>query len=111
MNNENQIPLNSPFTKGDFKTPPFVKGGLGGICLLLLSACTTLPQTVEVPVAVPCTAPPEIARPRLAIGALRADSPPADVIRAYAESLEAVAGYAEQLETILNGYREGGRAR
>jgi len=111
MNNENQIPSNFPFSKRYFNTPPFAKGGLGGICLLLLSACSTLPRTVEVPVAVPCTAPPEVARPRLALGALRPDSPPADVIRAYAESLEAVAGYAEQLETILNGYREGGRAR
>jgi len=111
MNNENQIPPNLLFAKGNFKTPPFVKGGLGGICLLLLSACSNLPQTVAVPVAVPCTAPPEIARPRLALGALRPDSPPVDVIRAYAESLEAIAGYAEQLETILNGYREGGRAR
>jgi len=79
--------------------------------IIALAGCSTLPKTVEVPVAVPCTAPPEIARPRLAIGALLPDSPPADVIRAYAESLEAVAGYAGQLETILDGYREGGRAR
>ncbi len=79
--------------------------------IIALAGCSTLPQTVQVPVAVPCTAPPEITRPRLAIGTLRPDSPPADVIRAYAESLEAVAGYAEQLETILYGYREGGRAR
>jgi hypothetical protein len=71
----------------------------------LLSACTTLPPTVEVPVAIPCPAPPVIARPHLSLGTLRPDSPPAEVIRAYAESLEAVAGYAEQLETVLEGYR------
>jgi len=81
------------------------------VVTLFLSACSTLPQTVAVPVAVPCAAPPDIARPRLTIGTLRPDSPPADVIRAYAESLEALAGYAEQLETILDGYREGGRGR
>lgn len=80
-------------------------------CLFLLSACSTLPPTVEVPVAVPCTAPPQVARPHLTIRNLRPDSPPADVVRAYAESLEAIAGYAEQLETILDGYRGGGSVR
>lgn len=78
---------------------------------LILAGCGTLPPTVEVPVAIPCTAPPEVARPHLAIRNLRPDSPPAEVVRAYAESLEAVAGYAEQLETILDGYRGGGSAR
>ncbi len=73
--------------------------------LLILSACSTLPSTVDIPVAVPCIAPPEIIRPRLTIGKLRSDSPPAEVIRSYAESLEAVAGYAAQLETLLGGYR------
>ncbi len=79
--------------------------------ILILAGCGTLPRTVEVPVAVPCTAPPEVTRPHLAIRNLRTDSPPADVVRAYAESLEAVAGYAEQLETILDGYRGGSSAR
>lgn len=78
---------------------------------LIAAGCSTLPPTVEVPVAVPCPAPPEIARPHLAVRNLRSDSPPAEVIRAYAESLEAVAGYAEQLETILDGYRGGNGAR
>lgn len=78
---------------------------------LILTGCSTLPPTVEVPVAVPCPAPPQVARPRLTIRNLRPDSPPAEVIRAYAESLEAVTGYAEQLETILDGYRGGSGAR
>ena len=81
------------------------------ICASYLLGCSTLPATVEIPIAVPCTPPPEIARPGLALGTLKPESPPAEVIRAYAESLEAVAGYAEQLETILGGYREGSRAR
>lgn len=85
------------------------------ICLLivaLLSGCaSSLPRTVEVPIAVPCPAPPEIARPRLTIGKLKPESSPAEVERAYAESLEAIAGYAKQLEKILNGYRSDNRGR
>lgn len=73
--------------------------------LLLAIGCSAVPRTVEVPVAVPCPAPPEISRPRLAVGLLRADSAPAEVVRAYAASLEALAGYAERLEAILDGYR------
>lgn len=75
------------------------------LIVLVTSGCSTLPRTVEIPVAVPCTAPPVVARPRLTISTLIPASSPSDVIRAYAESLEEVAGYAEHLETILNGYR------
>lgn len=81
------------------------------IVALCLSACSTLPATVAVPVAVPCSAPVEIARPTLAIRDLQPDSPPADVIRAYAESMEALAGYAERLELLLDGYRGGSSVR
>ena len=73
---------------------------------MVLSGCSsTLPRTVEIPVAVPCTPPPVVIRPHLAISTLQLNSPPAEVIRAYAVSLEQVTGYAQQLETILNGYR------
>ncbi len=71
----------------------------------LLAGCSTLPRTVEVPVAIPCPAPPKVSRPRLAVGSLLPDSAPAEVVRAYAASMEALAGYAERLETILDGYR------
>ena len=78
---------------------------------LVLAGCSALPRTVDIPIATPCPAPPQVARPHLTIRGLKPDSPPADVIRAYAESLEAVAGYAEQLETLLDGYRGGDGAR
>jgi len=70
------------------------------------TGCATVPRTVDIPVAVPCPAPPEFARPHLPIAALRPESQPSEVIRAYAESLELLAGYATQLETVLNGYRK-----
>jgi len=78
---------------------------------MLLSGCSTLPQTVDVPIAVPCTPPPAIQRPQLSIRHLKPGLPPAEVKRLYAESLEQLSGYAGYLETLLNGYREGNRAR
>lgn len=81
---------------------------LVALLLLLNTACAgSLPRTVEVPVAVPCPAPPQIHRPRLAIGSLTPDTPPAEVVRAYVSTIEALGGYATQLETILDGYRGG----
>lgn len=71
---------------------------------LLLPACASLPQTVEVPVAVPCPAPPATARPRLAIRDIRPESPPAEVERAYVTSLEQLGGYVAELEQIIKGY-------
>lgn len=81
------------------------------VLALIMGGCSTLPQTVEVPVAVPCSPPPVIQRPHLAIRNLKPGLPPADVKRLYAESLEQLGGYAEYLETILAGYREGSSAR
>lgn len=78
---------------------------------MLLSGCCTLPETAEVPVAVPCTPPPVIQRPQLSIRHLKAGLPPAEVKRLYAESLEQLSGYATGLEKLLYGYREGSRAR
>ena len=71
---------------------------------LLLSACSTLPPVVEVPVAVPCPAPPVTTRPRLAIRDLRPGSQPAEVEKAYATTLEQLGGYAAELEQIVKGY-------
>lgn len=79
--------------------------------VLFAAGCSTLPATVDIPVAVPCPAPPVIARPRLTVHDLRPDSSPAEVIRAYAESLEAIAGYAESLEEVLDGYRQPGATK
>jgi len=73
---------------------------------LILVACTTIPKTVEVPIAVECPQPPEITRPQLAVKTLQPASPPAEVIKAYAMTLEQLAGYATELETILKGYRK-----
>lgn len=78
---------------------------------VFLSGCCTLPETVEVPVAVPYTPPPVIQRPQLSIRHLKAGLPPAEVKRLYAESLEQLSGYATGLEKLLDGYREGNRAR
>lgn len=79
--------------------------------VVLLSGCSTLPPTVEVPIAVPCPPPPVIQRPRLSISNLTPGLPPAEVKRMYAESLEQLGGYAEYLEQLLNGYREGSGGR
>lgn len=73
--------------------------------LLLCLGCAHAPQVVNVPVAVPCPAPPAIARPHLPIASLRKDDPPAAVMRAYAATVEALSGYARELEAILQGYR------
>ena len=76
------------------------------IFILLMCGCSTLPKTVEIPIAVPCTVPPEISRPKLAISALKPDSLPAELIKAYEVSLEELGGYARQLEKVLEGYRK-----
>lgn len=73
---------------------------------LLAFGCSTMPQTVEVPVAVPCPVPPVFERPRLAIRDIRPESPPAEVEKAYATTLEQLGGYAEYLERLLKGYRK-----
>lgn len=74
---------------------------------LALTGCAATPRTVEVrvPVPVDCPAPVVPARPVLPVGALTADTPPADVVRAYAASVEALMGYAGALEAVLSGYR------
>jgi len=65
-----------------------------------------LPKTVEVPIATPCPAPPAVKRPDLPLLAeLKPNSPPNEVIKAYAVSLEELAGYATLLENYLNAYR------
>lgn len=74
------------------------------LALLILPACAGLPQTVDVPVAVPCQTPPVTARPRLAIRDIRPESPPDEVAKAYATTLEQLGGYAAELEQIIKGY-------
>ncbi len=74
------------------------------LCLLAFG-CAHAPPAVEIPVAVPCQAPPQVVRPHLPISDLRAADSPDNVVRAYAVSVEALIGYAKELETILSGYR------
>lgn len=77
---------------------------LAVLCLLSVG-CAHTPSTVEIPVAVPCPAPPATVRPHLPISDLRGTDSPDNVVRAYAASVEALIGYAKELETILSGYR------
>lgn len=72
-----------------------------------LCSCSHLPKTVQVPVAVPCKAPPVVARPHLPAADLDAYTPPDQVIKALVASMEILKGYAAELETLLNGYRPG----
>ncbi|RJP17895.1 MAG: hypothetical protein C4529_13880 [Deltaproteobacteria bacterium] len=74
------------------------------LCLLAMG-CAHAPPSVEVPVAVPCPAPPRVVRPHLPISDLRPTDSPDNVVRAYAASVETLIGYARELETILSGYR------
>ncbi len=75
------------------------------VAFLLLCGCAHGPATVQVPIAVPCPVPREVARPHLPIADLRPGDAPDNVVRAYAASMETLIGYARELETILSGYR------
>lgn len=77
---------------------------IAAICLLT-SGCAHAPPTAEIPVAVPCPAPPATVRPHLPIADLRSTDSPDNVVKAYAASVETLIGYAKELETILSGYR------
>lgn len=114
MKNQKQIPPSPPLSKWGVLKSPFVKGGLRGICLLLLAACApavTLPTTVKIPVPVQCPEPRIIPRPHLAIATLPDKPAPDQYVRAVESSLEALMGYAEQLEKQRNGYRRDAGAR
>lgn len=67
--------------------------------------CASAPRVVELPVPIPCPAPPETTRPHLPIADLHDGDSPDNVVRAYAASVEALLGYARELETLLSGYR------
>ncbi len=75
------------------------------VLCLLFAGCAHAPPAVEIPVAVPCPAPPQGIRPHLPIADLRSTDSPDNVVRAYAASVETLIGYARELETILSGYR------
>ncbi len=75
-------------------------------CVLALAGCATsrvVTQTVDVPVPViqKCPTPVIPARPHLPIAGLTSRSAPADVERAYVESVSLLEGYAAQLEALL----------
>lgn len=73
--------------------------------LILLPACTHVPRTVEVPVAVPCPPPPPVARPTLPIDRLTGSSTSAEIVRAYVVTVQKLIDYARELEILLDGYR------
>jgi hypothetical protein len=76
----------------------------------LITACApavTLPTVAKIPVPVPCTPPPVVVRPKLAIGKLPPKPTPDQYVRAVESSLEALMGYAEELEKYLAGYGKG----
>jgi hypothetical protein len=80
--------------------------------LLLLCGCAArpaaipLPKVVKepVPFAVYC-APARPAPPALAIAGLRADSPPADTVRAYAADVAALKAAVTQRDELLDSCR------
>jgi len=76
-----------------------------------LCACAHQPELVQVPVAVPCSPPPVLARPHLPVADLTADTPANQVMKAYLASLETLKGYAAELEKLLDGYRGGDGGR
>lgn len=77
------------------------------VLLVTVAACAHQPA-VQVPVAVPCPAPPPVVRPKLLVTGLTQATPPDQVMKALIASLEILAGYAGELETLLDGYRKGG---
>jgi hypothetical protein len=78
------------------------------LAFLDISACSWMhaPTTANIPIAVPCKAPPGIARPHLQISDLK-DGDGADVVmKSYVATVETLKGYSIYLETLLNGYRK-----
>jgi hypothetical protein len=84
-----------------------------GFCALfmVLYGCTGVqpqpiatPIEVEVPVATPiyCSVA-KLNKPALPIGELKADSAPADTIRAYAATVAILKGAVEQRDSVLAG--------
>lgn len=62
-------------------------------------------QRVEVPVPVPCPEPPYMAWPTLPIANVTANTPPAEVAKAYALSIEILQAHLWQSYRLLDGYR------
>ena len=62
-------------------------------------------QRVEIPVAVPCPAPPALPRPVSAVATLPKDATPSMRAKALLADLASWVGYALEEEQILNGYR------
>jgi hypothetical protein len=63
------------------------------------------PVIVEVPIPLPCPEPLPVARPKLPIHELRADSTDEGVAKAYAISIEILNTYAKKLNAIVDSYR------
>lgn len=72
---------------------------------LLVTGCTHVPRTVEVPVALPCPPPPPVVRPTLPIDSLTGTSASSDIVRAYVVTVQKLIDYTRELETLLDGYR------
>lgn len=79
---------------------------LVALLLLLLPACSHVPRTVEIPVAVPCPSPPPVVRPELPIDSLTERSTAPEIVRAYVITVQKLIDYSRELETVLDGYRQ-----
>ena len=81
------------------------------LCFLAASTACRKPepivtiQRVEVPVAVPCPAPPALPRPVSSVLSLPKDASPSQRAKAILVDLAAWVGYAMEEEQLLNGYR------
>ena len=78
------------------------------IFLLVLVACRAPHveiQRVDVPVVVPCPAPPPLQRPALPIASLPPRPTHDALVKALAASIAVLQGYARELEAVIDGYR------
>lgn len=73
------------------------------VLALMLSACASKPQIIEVPVPVKMPPPPVLARPSLPIAI--PSLTPGEQIGAWAATVEILQNYATELEILLDGYR------
>jgi hypothetical protein len=87
-------------------------------CALAIAGCAAgapaappPPLMVQVPVLhqTPCPAP-TLARPALPIAGLKAGSPPADTIRAYAAAVAILKGAVRERDAVLAGCARADRA-
>src|SRR6185437_13933539 len=87
-------------------------GAIAAIAAVAIAGCAAgvaptpavRPLTVQVPVLheTPCS-PPTLAAPALPLGSLKAGSPPADTMRAYAAAVAILKGAVRERDAVLAG--------